>query len=179
MAILNIVKYPDPCLRKKCRRVEVVDDGIRRLLEDMAMTMYAANGVGLAACQVGRDIRVIVIDVGHGLLKLVNPQIIKAQGVSKMEEGCLSVPDIYVKVNRKKRLTVSALDSNGNPLMLKADGGLLAHAFGQEIDHLNGKLIIDYLPFYKKIFPNKRLTWCMLKKNMAENKRRIAHEGMP
>ncbi|MDD5504373.1 MAG: peptide deformylase [Candidatus Omnitrophica bacterium] len=152
MAILNIIKYPDPCLRKKCRKVEVVNTEIRKLLDDMAMTMYAANGVGLAASQVGMDIRVIVIDTGQELLKLVNPEIIKAEGTSLMEEGCLSLPNTYVKVSRKKKLVVSALDDKGKRCALNVNGGLLAHAFGQEIDHLNGKLIIDYLPFYKKIF---------------------------
>ena len=151
MAILDIRKYPDPCLRKKCREIEVVDSEIRRLLDDMVMTMYAVNGIGLAAPQVGLDIRIIVIDVGQGLLKLVNPKIIKSEGVSVLEEGCLSIPDTYVKVKRKQKIAVSALDNYGKPQLIWAEG-LLAHAFGQEIDHLNGKLIIDYLPFYKKMF---------------------------
>lgn len=151
MAILDIRKYPDPCLRKKCREIEVVDSEIRRLLDDIVMTMYAVNGIGLAAPQVGLDIRIIVIDVGQGLLKLVNPKIIKSEGVSVLEEGCLSIPDTYVKVKRKQKIAVSALDNYGKPQLIWAEG-LLAHAFGQEIDHLNGKLIIDYLPFYKKMF---------------------------
>jgi peptide deformylase len=151
MAILDIRKYPDPCLRKKCREVDVVDSEVRRLLDDMAMTMYSVKGIGLAAPQVGLDIRIIVIDIGQGLLKLVNPKIIKREGSSVLEEGCLSVPDIYVKVKRKKNITVSALDNYGNSQLFEAEG-LLAHAFGQEIDHLNGRLIIDYMPFYKKMF---------------------------
>jgi peptide deformylase len=151
MAILDIRKYPDPCLRKKCREVDVVDSEVRRLLDDMAMTMYAVKGIGLAAPQIGLDIRIIVIDIGQGLLKLVNPKIIKREGDSVLEEGCLSVPDIYVKVKRKKNITVSALDNYGNSQLFEAEG-LLAHAFGQEIDHLNGKLIIDYMPFHKRIF---------------------------
>ena len=151
MAILDIRKYPDPCLRKKCREIEVVDSEIRRLLDDMVMTMYAVNGIGLAAPQVGLDIRIIVIDVGQGLLKLVNPKIMKSEGVSVLEEGCLSIPNTYVKVKRKQKIAVSALDNYGKPQLIWAEG-LLAHAFGQEIDHLNGKLIIDYLPFYKKMF---------------------------
>ena len=151
MAILDIRKYPDPCLRKKCREIEVVDSEIRRLLDDMAMTMYSVNGVGLAAPQVGLDIKIIVIDIGQGLLKLVNPKVIKSEGVSVFEEGCLSIPDTYIKVKRKQKLVISALDNYGKSQLIQAEG-LLAHAFGQEIDHLNGKLIIDYLPFYKRMF---------------------------
>jgi peptide deformylase len=151
MAILDIKTYPDACLRRKCREVEVVDSEIRRLLDDMAMTMYAVKGIGLAAPQVGLDIRLAVIDTGKGLIKLVNPKIIKSEGFSTLEEGCLSIPDIYVNVKRHARLTVSALDCYGNAQLMNSDG-ILSHAFGQEIDHLNGRLIIDYLPFYKKIF---------------------------
>ena len=117
----------------------------------MAMTMYSVNGIGLAAPQVGLDIKIIVIDIGQGLLKLVNPKIIKSEGISVLEEGCLSIPDTYVKVKRKQKIAVSALDNYGKPQLIRAEG-LLAHALGQEIDHLNGKLIIDYLPFYKKMF---------------------------
>jgi peptide deformylase len=151
MAILDIKTYPDACLRRKCREVEVVDSEIRRLLDDMAMTMYAVKGIGLAAPQVGLDIMLAVIDTGKGLIKLVNPKIIKSEGFSILEEGCLSIPDIYVKVKRKSKLVVSAMDNYGKAQLIKAEG-LLAHAFGQEIDHLNGRLIIDYLPFYKKLF---------------------------
>jgi peptide deformylase len=151
MAILDIKKYPDPCLRVKCREVEVIDSEIKRLLDDMAMTMYAVNGVGLAAPQVGLDIRIICIDIGKGLLKLVNPKIVRSEGVSVLEEGCLSVPNTYVRVKRKRKLVVSALDHNSKPQLITAEG-LLAHAFGQEIDHINGKLIIDYMPFYKRVF---------------------------
>jgi len=150
MAVLDILKYPNPVLRKRCSDVKIIDAEIRRLLDDMAMTMYAVNGVGLAATQVGLNMRIIVIDLGTRLLKLVNPRIVESQGSSVMEEGCLSVPDVYVKVKRKARLTVSALSYSGEPELIKAEG-LLAHAFGQEIDHLNGKLIIDYLPFYRRI----------------------------
>jgi peptide deformylase len=151
MAILDIRRYPDPCLRRQCREVDIVDSEVRRLLDDMAMTMYAVEGVGLAAPQVGLDISIIVIDIGKGLLKLANPKIIKSEGASILEEGCLSVPGISVKVKRRRKIVVSALDDYGRPQLFNAEG-LLAHAFGQEIDHLNGKLIIDYMPFYKKVF---------------------------
>ncbi len=151
MAILDVVKYPDPILRKRCSDVKAVDAEIKRLLDDMAMTMYAVGGVGLAAPQVGLDVRLIVIDVGLGLLKLVNPKIVKSEGYSTIEEGCLSVPNVFVKIKRRAKLTVSALNDSGKPELIKAEG-LLAHAFGQEIDHINGKLIIDYLPFYRRLF---------------------------
>ena len=154
MAILNIKKYPDKVLRKRCKEVQPIDGEIKRLLDDMAMTMYAVNGVGLAATQVGLDMRIIVIDIGDGLMKLINPKITKKEGTSVMEEGCLSVPDVYVKVKRPARIVVSALNVDSNPELIKAEG-LLAHAFGQEMDHLNGKLIIDYLPFYKRLFLRK------------------------
>ena len=154
MAILKIKKYPDPVLRVKCKEVETVDSEIRHLLDDMAMTMYSVNGVGLAAPQVGLDIRIVVIDIGEGLLKLVNPKIIEQQGLSIIEEGCLSVPDVYVKVRRAAKLEVSCLDEYGKPQLFHAEG-LLAHAMQQEIDHINGKLIIDYLPLYKRLFIKK------------------------
>jgi len=154
VAVLEIRKYPDPALRKMCKEVQVVDAEIRRLLDDMAMTMYAVNGVGLAASQVGLEIRIIVVDVGKGLSKLVNPKIIEAKEESVIEEGCLSVPDLYVKVKRAAKLTISALDSYGKPELIKVEG-LFAHAIQQEIDHLNGKLIIDYLPLYKRWFIKK------------------------
>jgi peptide deformylase len=154
MAILEIRKYPDKILRKRCREVEAVTDETRRLLDDMAQAMYLANGVGLAAPQVGVDARLIVVDIGKGLFKVINPKIIKKRGTSVIEEGCLSIPNTYVKVKRPANITVSGLDISGRPQTIKAEG-LMAHAFGQEIDHLNGKLIIDYLPFYKRLLVKK------------------------
>jgi peptide deformylase len=154
MAVLEIKRYPDPILRKRCKEVPLVDGEIRRLLDDMAMTMYASNGIGLAAPQIGLDMRLITIDVGKGLLKLANPKIVKREGTSVLEEGCLSIPNTYVQVKRPAKIIVSALNVNGKAELIEADG-LLAHAFGQEIDHLNGKLIIDYLPFYKRFLVKK------------------------
>lgn len=151
MAILDIRKYPDPCLRRRCREVPVVDAEIRRLLDDMAETMYSVKGIGLAAPQIGLDLSLAVVDAGKGLLKLVNPKIIKSEEISFLEEGCLSIPNIYVKVKRPLKLVVSAVDDYGKKQIIKSYG-LLSHVFGQEIDHLNGKLIIDYLPFYRKFF---------------------------
>lgn len=156
MAVLNVRKYPDEMLRKKAKEVSVVDAEVRRLLDDMAMTMYAVNGIGLAGPQVGLDMCLIVIDVGKGLLKLVNPKIVSSEGKSVFEEGCLSVPDVTVKIKRASKVKVKALNNEGRDELIEAEG-LLAHAFQQEIDHLDGKLIIDYLPFYKKIFIKKRV----------------------
>ncbi len=156
MGVLKIRKYPDEMLRKVCKRVSVVDGEIRRLLDDMAMTMYAANGIGLAGPQIGLDMRLIVIDAGKGLLKLVNPKIVASEGSSVLEEGCLSVPNVTVKVKRASKVTATALNSDGRPEMIKVEG-LFAHALQQEIDHLSGRLIIDYLPLYKRIFVKRRL----------------------
>ncbi|NQT95060.1 MAG: peptide deformylase [Candidatus Omnitrophica bacterium] len=155
MAVLEIRKYPDKVLRQRCKEVPNIDGEIRRLFDDMAMTMYAVSGIGLAASQVGIDKRLIVIDVGKGLLKLINPKIIESKGTSVLEEGCLSVPDLYVKVKRAEEVTVQALNIDGKPELIKADG-LLAHVFQQELDHLDGKLIIDYLPFYKRFLLTRR-----------------------
>lgn len=156
MAVMEIRKYPDKILLTRCEDVSVVDGEIRRLLDDMAQTMYAVKGIGLAAPQIGLDMRLIVVDIGQGLMKLINPKIIAREGRSILEEGCLSVPDITAKVKRAARITVSALNPSGKPELIKAEG-LLAHALQQEIDHLNGKLIIDYLPFYKRFFVKRRL----------------------
>ncbi|MFH1867896.1 MAG: peptide deformylase [Candidatus Omnitrophota bacterium] len=157
MSVLDVRKYPDKILCKRANEVPVVDAEVRRLLDDMAMTMYAVSGVGLAGPQVGIDMRLIVIDVGKGLLKLVNPKIIASEGESVLEEGCLSIPDVTVRVKRAAKVRVKALNNEGKDELIEAEG-LLAHAFQQEIDHLDGKLIIDYLPFYKKIFIKKRLS---------------------
>ncbi|NQT89675.1 MAG: peptide deformylase [Candidatus Omnitrophica bacterium] len=155
MAILEIRKYPDKILRTRCKEVDLVDGEIRRLLDDMAQTMYAVSGLGLAAPQVGLDMRLATIDVGEGLIKLVNPEITSKEGTSVLEEGCLSLPNVQVNVKRAAKVTVTAIDTDNKPVMIKADG-LLAHALQQEIDHLNGKLIIDFLPFYKKLFIERR-----------------------
>ena len=151
MAVIAIRKYPDPILRKKSKKVKEVDDAVRRIFDDMAMTMYAVRGVGIAAPQIGVDKRLIAVDAGSGLVKLANPEITKSSGVSVLEEGCLSVPNTYVKVKRAAKITIKGLDENGREKTITAEG-LMAHAFQQEVDHINGKLIIDYLPFYKKIF---------------------------
>ncbi len=144
MAIRIIVKHPDPVLREVAKPVPKVTPNIQKLLTDMAETMYDAPGVGLAAPQIGISKRVIVIDVGddHGLIEMVNPEIVEASGEQLGPEGCLSIPGLQGDVKRKDRLKVKGLDRNGNEMIVEADG-FLSRAFQHEIDHLNGVLYID------------------------------------
>ncbi|HEY4732078.1 MAG TPA: peptide deformylase [Gammaproteobacteria bacterium] len=147
MAILHILHYPDPRLRIKAMPVERVESDIRQLLDDMLETMYDAPGVGLAAPQVDIPKRVIVVDISeqkNAPLCLINPEIISQEDVEQMEEGCLSVPGVYEIVERAARIKVKALDRNGTPLELDV-GGVLAVCIQHEIDHLEGKLFVDYL----------------------------------
>lgn len=137
MAIRNIVKDGDPILNKKCRPVEKFDRKLAVLLEDMAETMHQANGVGLAAPQVGMLRRVVVIDVGEGVIELVNPQIIAYSGEQEGAEGCLSFPGEWGITKRPQYVKVRAQDRNGNEITLEGRD-LLAKAFCHEIDHLNG-----------------------------------------
>lgn len=144
MAILPISKEGDPVLRLKAKPVERVTKRIRKLIRDMAQTMYDAPGVGLAAPQVGCSERIIVIDIGEGLIALINPEITEIHGSERDVEGCLSVPGVSGYVTRAAKVSVKGLDEDGKPV--KHDGsGLLARAFQHEIDHLNGVLFIDYL----------------------------------
>ena len=153
MALLPILRYPDPRLYKTATPVAVVDDRIRTLVRDMAETMYAAPGVGLAATQVDVHERVIVIDVSENsdnLLVLINPEIIsKSDDTQVFEEGCLSVPEIYDEVERPAEIRVRALDEQGEPFEFDADG-LLAVCVQHEIDHLNGKVFVEYLSMLKQ-----------------------------
>jgi peptide deformylase len=152
MAILNILRYPDPRLKKRATMVRSVDDRIRKLVRDMAETMYAAPGVGLAATQVDMHLRVIVIDISpakNNLVVLINPEIFEREGVSTFEEGCLSVPGIYDLVERADRVKVRALDTNGRNFELEADG-LLSVCIQHEIDHLEGKMFVEYLSRLKQ-----------------------------
>jgi peptide deformylase len=153
MAVLDILRYPDARLHKVARPVVAVDDRIRRLVRDMADTMYAAPGIGLAATQVDVHERVIVIDVSETkdeLLVLINPEIVSTGGEAKVyEEGCLSVPGIYDEVERPERVTVRALDVRGEPFTLEADG-LLAVCIQHEMDHLQGKVFVQYLSRLKQ-----------------------------
>jgi peptide deformylase len=152
MAILPIVQYPDERLHKVAKPVENIDDSIRKLARDMAETMYAAPGIGLAATQVDKHIQLIVIDVSetHDDLRVfINPELVNAQGEKEHEEGCLSVPGIYEKVSRAERVTVRALDENGKPFTLDAEG-LLAVCVQHEIDHLRGRVFVEYLSQLKQ-----------------------------
>jgi peptide deformylase len=153
MALLNILRYPDPRLHKVARPVERVDDGIRRLVRDMAETMYAAPGIGLAATQVDVHKRIIVIDVSETrdqLLVLINPEIVWRSDTEKeCEEGCLSVPGIYEIVIRPEKVRVHALDAEGVPFERDAEG-LLAVCIQHEMDHLQGKVFVEYLSRLKQ-----------------------------
>jgi peptide deformylase len=152
MPILTILQYPDPRLHRIAAPVARVDDSIRRLIRDMAETMYAAPGVGLAATQVDVNKRVIVIDVSstHDQLKIfINPEIVESRGSSDLEEGCLSVPGVYDKVARAQWIKVRALNTGGESFELEADG-LLAVCIQHEMDHLLGKVFVDYLSRLKR-----------------------------
>ena len=152
MALLNILRYPDPRLYKKAATVPEVDDSIHRLARDMAETMYAAPGVGLAATQVDVHKRVIVIDPSETrdqLLVLINPEIIARGGIQYCEEGCLSVPGIFEPVERAERVTVRALGEDGKPFTLEAEK-MLAVCIQHELDHLEGKVFVDYLSRLKQ-----------------------------
>lgn len=152
MALLPILHYPDPRLRKVAKPVAQVDDRIRKLVADMAETMRAAPGIGLAATQVDVHERVIVIDISEArdqLQVLINPEIVQAEGEEETEEGCLSVPGIYDTVRRAERVRVRALNLQGDPFTLDADG-LLAVCVQHEIDHLDGKVFVDYLSRLKQ-----------------------------
>ncbi|NLP36189.1 MAG: peptide deformylase [Firmicutes bacterium] len=144
MAIRKIRTNPDPVLREKAKTINKISAPIIRLLDDMAETMYAANGVGLAAPQIGIGKRLVVIDVqnGNGLLKLINPVITQKNGAEVAIEGCLSFPGIAGEVERAEEVTVKALDPEGKELEIKATG-LLARALQHEIDHLDGVLFVD------------------------------------
>lgn len=153
MALLPILRYPDPRLHKVAKPVQVVDDRIRQLVKDMGETMYEAPGIGLAATQVDVHERVIVIDVsenGDQLLVLINPEIIwKSDDVQTYEEGCLSVPGVYDEVKRAAQIRVRALDETGQSREFDADG-LLAVCVQHEIDHLDGKVFVEYLSMLKQ-----------------------------
>ena len=152
MALLDILIFPDPRLRNQAAPVERVDAQVRRLITNMLDTMYAAPGIGLAAPQVNLQRQIIVIDCSDKRdepLCLINPRILDAHGEEQMDEGCLSVPGFYEPVTRAERVRVSALDRDGQPLTLDADG-LLAVCIQHEIDHLQGKLFVDHISSLKR-----------------------------
>lgn len=160
MAILEILNYPDPRLHTVAKPVKEVDAGIRRLIDDMAQTMYAAPGIGLAATQVNQHIQLLIIDTSeekNQLQVFINPKIIEKDGERAFEEGCLSVPGVYETVTRAAHIKVEALDKNGKPFTLEAEG-LLAVCIQHEIDHLLGKVFVDYLsPLKRSRIKNKML----------------------
>jgi peptide deformylase len=152
MAILKILQYPDERLHKVAKKVEQVTDDMRRLIRDMAETMYAAPGVGLAATQVDVHLQLFIADVSetHNQLRVfINPEILVSDGEEESEEGCLSVPGVYEKVTRAEKVTVRALDENGQPFTLEAEG-FLAVCLQHEIDHLRGKVFVEHLSQLKQ-----------------------------
>ncbi|WP_374086676.1 peptide deformylase [Methylomicrobium lacus] len=152
MSILTILEFPDERLRKKAEKVQAVDDSIRKLVDDMLETMYESRGVGLAATQVNVHKRVIVIDVSeekNAPICLINPEIIEKDGVEESEEGCLSVPGFFEKVKRAEHIRVKALNRDGKTFELEAKD-LLAVCVQHEMDHLEGKLFVDYLSPLKR-----------------------------
>jgi len=159
MALLEILHFPDPRLRNLARPVTEVDDTVRQLVDDMFETMYAAPGIGLAATQVNVAKRIVVIDISEDKtqpLCLINPEIIEKHGVEEMEEGCLSVPGVYDVVQRAERIRIRALDRDGQVFETETDG-LLAVCIQHEIDHLDGKLFVDYLSQLKRTRIRKKL----------------------
>lgn len=154
MAIRNIVKFGDDVLTKKCRTVENIDERTLTLLDDMVDTLYDSTGVGLAAPQVGVLKRIAVIDVGDGLIELINPEIIKQEGNQRDLEGCLSVPDKWGYVDRPLKVTVRATDRNGDLYEIEGEG-LLARAFCHEIEHLDGILFSSHVDEFVDISKEK------------------------
>jgi peptide deformylase len=179
LMVREIVIWPDPILKEVAKPVERVDDSIRRLLDDMAETMYAADGVGLAAPQIAVLKRVIVIDTsprqeGQKLIHLVNPEIVRAEGETTWTEGCLSIPGEAEDVDRAAKVWVRALDYHGKPFELETDE-LLAIAVQHETDHLNGTLFVDHLSSLKRELIRKRMK--KLKTQRAEEAMRAVREA--
>lgn len=159
MSILTILEFPDERLRKKAVPVKTVDSDVKKLIDDMLETMYQAKGVGLAATQVNVHQRVIVIDISEEKDKplcLINPEIIAKDGIEESEEGCLSVPGFFEKVKRAERIKVKALNKEGQPFEFEAED-LLAVCVQHELDHLEGKLFVDYLSSLKRQRIKKKL----------------------
>ena len=159
MSVLTILEFPDERLRKKAVPVQAVDGKVKKLVDDMLETMYQAKGVGLAATQVNVHQRIVVIDVSEEKDKplcLINPEIVAREGAEESEEGCLSVPGFFEKVKRAERIKVKALDKDGKPFEFEADD-LLAVCVQHELDHLEGKLFVDYISSLKRQRIKKKL----------------------
>ena len=153
---LRVRLFGDPELRKKAKAVRQITDAHRDILSEMARLMYASSGIGLAAPQVGINEAMLVVDIGAGLYKLINPEIVRKEGHQVTEEGCLSIPGVYIKVKRAKKVFIQAQDENAMPVTIEAQN-LLACVFQHEIEHLKCKLIIDYASFFEKLKIKKRL----------------------
>jgi peptide deformylase len=166
---LKIRLFGDPVLRKKASPIKLINQKHRDILSEMARLMLASGGIGLAASQVGIAESLIVADIGTGLYKLVNPKIVKKENSQVLEEGCLSIPGVCIKVKRAKKVVVAALDEFAKPVTIEAQD-LLASVLQHEIDHLKGKVIVDYASFFEKL---------KIKRKLAELKKRSKDEGMP
>ena len=159
MALLEILRYPDKRLRTKATAVETINDDIRNIVNNMLETMYNAPGIGLAATQVNIHQRIVVIDISEDKsdpLCLINPKILQKEGIEESEEGCLSVPEYYASVTRAEKVKISALDKEGKEFELDVDG-LLAVCVQHELDHLDGKVFVDYLSPLKQKRLRKKL----------------------
>ena len=166
---LRIRLLGDPALRIKAKSVKKVDQIHSDILSEMAGLMYAASGIGLAAPQVGINESMIVVDIGSGLYKLINPKVVKKEGHQVIEEGCLSIPGVCIKIKRAKNILVAAQDEFAKPVSIEASD-LLACVFQHEIDHLRGRLIVDKASILEKFIMKRKLT---------ELKRKAKDEGMP
>jgi len=166
---LKIRLFPDPVLRKTAKPVSKVTQRHREILSKMAQMMYENSGIGLAATQVGISESMIVADIGSGLYKLVNPKIVQKEGDQALEEGCLSVPGICIKIKRARKVRVAALDDTGKQVDIDAED-LLACVLQHEMDHLKGKVIVDYASFLEKV---------RIKKKLVELKKRYRNEKLP
>ncbi|MCD5401381.1 peptide deformylase [candidate division NPL-UPA2 bacterium] len=164
MAVRKIRIYGDPILREKAHPVKEVNPQTKKLIKDMAETMYENKGLGLAANQIGIGEQVMTVDVGEGLLVLINARVMESRGEESVEEGCLSLPDIKVEVKRAKKIKVRGLDEEGRGIEIEAEG-LLARAIQHEIDHLNGILIADRISFVRRQLISSQLK--RLIKNIA------------
>jgi peptide deformylase len=170
LSLLEIHVLGSPILREETQPVVKMTDELRRLTDDMFETMHAAKGIGIAAPQVGRPERVAVIDIENNPIVIVNPEIILSEGSARAEEGCLSIPEIFGDVDRATRITVRALNRDGEPFELEATD-LLARCLQHEIDHLHGKLFIDYFSLLKR--RSARAKWESLKKDFPLNIRKL------
>jgi len=174
MTQLTILQFPDPRLRNIAEPVDEVTDSVRELVDDMLETMYTARGIGLAATQVNRSLRVLVLDLSEARDQpriIINPEIVGREGSQVCEEGCLSVPGEYAEVERAETIRIKCLDRDGKPVEFDADG-LLAVCIQHEIDHLDGKVFVDYLSPLKRRMIEKRI------KKARQQQREPAHQSV-